>query len=63
MDGYMNNKIKELTNKKVFVILKTGRKYSGIIKEINNNLIYLEDKYNQLVFFNIEEISSLEEEQ
>lgn len=58
----MEDKIKELIGKRVYVILTTGRKYSGIINSFANGLIQLTDKFGDLVMFNISEISSLEVE-
>jgi len=57
MDG-----IKEMIGEKVYVILKSGRKYSGIINSIHEGIVYLTDKYNEPVLFNISEISSMEVE-
>lgn len=49
--------------KKIFIITKAGRKYSGIIKETTENFIFLTDKFNEKVVISISEISSFEEEQ
>lgn len=54
---------KDLIGKKVYVILKSGRNYTGLIDEVDNELIYLTDKFNERVLINISEISSLEVEE
>lgn len=58
MDG-----LKELIGKKVYVVLRSERKYTGTIQTINDKIITLIDKYNEVVMFNISEISSLEVEE
>jgi len=57
MDG-----IKEYEGKKVYVILISGRKYTGVIKKVDDNFVYLIDKFGDNVMFNISEISLIEEE-
>ena len=57
MDG-----IKEMIGQKVYVILKSGRRYSGIINSFDNNIIFLTDKFDEPVIFNVSEISSMEAE-
>ena len=49
-------------NKKVFLVTKSGRKYSGVIKETTESFIFILDKFNENVMVSISEISSLEEE-
>lgn len=56
----MNESIKKLVNKDVFVILKSGRVYSGRINSIEENMIEMTDKFKKGVLFNSAEISSLE---
>jgi len=51
-----------LIEKRVFVILKTGRKYCGVVKTIDNQMVSLIDKFNELVIFDVSEISSIEEQ-
>lgn len=51
-----------LEGKKIYVILKTGRFYSGVVKSIDDNFITMIDKYGEIVMFSKSEISSLEEE-
>lgn len=58
MDG-----IKELIGKKIFVILKSGRNYTGVIRNVENDIVILTDKFGETVMFNISEISSLEEQE
>ena len=38
------DEMKEAIGQKVFIILKSGRKYSGVIRNIENGLIYLIDR-------------------
>ena len=52
----------EWKNKKVFLVTKSGRKYSGIVKETTEHFIFILDKFTNKVTINISEISSLEEE-
>lgn len=58
----MENKFEEWKNKKVYLVLTTGRKYSGVIKEVTEHFIFIIDKFANKVTINISEISSLEEE-
>lgn len=58
----MTNEFESWIGKKVFFSLKSGRKYSGVIKEVTQNFIFLLDKFNEKVVINISEISSLEED-
>ena len=48
--------------KKVFLILKTGRKYSGVVTKCDNDHIYIIDKFNEPLMAAISDISSLEVE-
>lgn len=53
--------------RRIFVILKNGRKYSGVIEEIvflatNQYLMTILDKFNKHVSFNVNEIEAIEEE-
>jgi ribosome maturation factor RimP len=58
----MDNKFNEWIGKKVFIKLKTGRNYSGLVKEVTENFIFIKDKFNEKVVVAISELSSLEEE-
>ncbi len=51
-----------MIGQKVYVILKSGRKYSGIINSVEEGIIYITDKFGDPVMFSISEISSLEVE-
>ena len=53
---------KEMIGQKVFVILKSNRRYSGIINNIEEGIVYLTDKFDESVMFSLSEISSLEVE-
>jgi len=57
MDG-----IKGLIGKKIYVVLKTNRVYSGVVDSIIEDIVCIVDKFEMKVFFSISEISSLEEE-
>ena len=59
MEGEWNTWI----GKKVYVVLKSGRKYAGHIKTTSPSSFTILDKFNQLVFISVSEISSMEEEQ
>lgn len=56
MDG-INEKLIE---QKIFVILKTGRNYTGIVKSCKEDIVNLIDKFGQPVWFSMSEISSME---
>lgn len=58
----MDDKFDGWIGKKVFLVLKSGRKYSGIVKETTENFIFIRDKFDEKVVVSISEISSLEEE-
>ena len=58
----MENKFDGWIGKKVYVILKSGRKYSGIVNEATESFIFILDKFKEKVMISISEISSLEEE-
>lgn len=61
MDGLNNNNV--WIGKKVYLVLKSNRRYSGIVKDFTSSFIILKDKYDENVMASISEISSLEEEQ
>lgn len=48
--------LNELKGKKVFVKLRDGGIYSGVIDRIEGHIIFLTDRYNQSVMFSIEHI-------
>lgn len=52
----------EWIGKKVFLILKSGRRYSGIVKSFDSNFVLIIDKFNENVMASISEISSMEQE-
>ncbi len=56
----MNDAIKKLKGKNIFVILKSGRVYSGKVNSIDEGMIDMTDKFNQEILFNSSEISSAE---
>ena len=51
-----------LVNKKIYVILKTGRVYSGLVDSVIEGIVCITDKYDKKVFFSMSEVSSLQEE-
>lgn len=55
---------KELMEKKVFVELNNGRKYSGVIKDVDESLklIRMIDKFGNPVYFSMNEINVLQVE-
>lgn len=50
----------ELIDKRIFVILKSGRQYNGVVKSVKDNLVSIIDKFGELVIFSTSEISSVE---
>ena len=59
----MEEQWNEWIGKKIFLVLKSGRRYSGIVDSVNDGLVSITDKFNEKVIFAISEISSMEEEQ
>ena len=55
-------RIREMIGLKVYVILKSGRNYTGVVDNIADDIVYLTDKFNEPVIFSISEISSMEVE-
>lgn len=55
-------KFKELEGKKVFIELKTGRRYSGVIQTVENDFVKILDKYKMLVYIDSDEIRVCQEE-
>jgi len=53
---------KDWIGKKIFVVLKTNRRYSGRVTKFENNMIHITDKFNVPVMFNLSEVSSMEVE-
>lgn len=57
----------EWTGKKIFVQLRSGAVYSGVVKEVSdqgNNLIFISiiDKFGSWVTFTVSEIIKIKEE-
>jgi small nuclear ribonucleoprotein (snRNP)-like protein len=48
--------------KKVFLLLKSGRKYTGIVSSFDKDFIFIVDKFGDKVMCSTSEISSIEEE-
>ncbi len=57
MDGW-----KDYERKVVFIQLKNGRKYSGIVLIANNDFVKIKDKYGMKVSFSTSDISVIEEQ-
>jgi len=55
------NKFNIFKGKKVFIVLKSGMIYNGVINETTESFIFLLDKFNNKVVISSNEISSLEE--
>lgn len=51
-----------LIGKRVYVLLKSERKYTGLVICVENSLLVIRDKFNKRVFISPDEISYLEEE-
>ncbi|KKK54581.1 hypothetical protein LCGC14_3083270 [marine sediment metagenome] len=58
----MMEKFKELEGKRVFIELKTGRRYSGVIQTVENDFVKILDKYKMLVYIDSAEIRVCQEE-
>ena len=56
----MEIKIDGIENKHIYVILKTGRVYTGEVTNCQNGIIVLNDKFDKIVMFSVDDISSLE---
>ena len=54
------NKFSIFKDKKVFIILKSGIIYNGVVKETTENFIFIKDKFEQPVSINIEDIKTCE---
>lgn len=48
--------------KKIFLVTKTNRKYSGIVKSYDSQHLGMNDKFDNYVIIASSEISSMEEE-
>ena len=53
--------LNEFLGKRVFIILKSDRHYTGLVNALEDKTLYLIDKFNHIVFIDINEISSIEE--
>jgi len=58
----MEQNKKEWIGRKVFLILKSGRKYSGFVISFTDKFICIKDKFLEDVMASVDEISSLEVE-
>lgn len=62
MDGW-----KKFEGCKVYIELISGRKYTGIVKAVDDKnspvtFIYIEDKFGEMVIFPVSEIKLIQEE-
>lgn len=55
------NKFSNFIGKRVFIVLKSGMIYNGLIKETTETFLFLLDKFDNKVVINVNDISSLEE--
>lgn len=53
--------MKELEGKRIKLILKTGRRYTGNVISYDNHLLKIVDKFGSIVYVGVEEIGFLEE--
>ena len=57
---------KRFEGKKIYVVLKNNRRYSGKVLEIEgengNTFIIIKDKFGSIVSFNVRDVDVLEEE-
>ena len=58
----MEKQNKDWIGKKVFLVLKSGRKYSGIVNSFDDKFICITDKFKENVMASVSEISSMEVE-
>lgn len=58
----MTNEFESWIGRRVFLVTKSQRKYTGIIKEVTDSFIFILDKFDEKVVINISEISTIEEE-
>ena len=58
MDG-----LKDFVGKRVYIVLKTKRVYSGTVRDVEGEMLFLTDKFNENIMINVSEISSLEVEE
>lgn len=62
----MTDRFNNFVNKEIFVILKNGLKYSGLVLSIDDSrspvqFMNMKDKFGDIVCFNIEEIELIKE--
>lgn len=55
------NKFKDFVGKRVFIVLKSGMIYNGLVKETTESFLFISDKFDKPVVIAVEDISSLEE--
>jgi hypothetical protein len=47
--------------KRIFVILNSGLKYSGLVLDADSDFIKIRDKFNAIVTFRVTEIGTIQE--
>lgn len=53
-----------LIDKRVYIVLKNDRKYTGVVKEIQDaKLLVLIDKFDKTIYISIDDISFVEEQE
>jgi ribosome maturation factor RimP len=55
------NNFSKFIGKRVFIVLKSGMIYNGVVKETSENFLFIKDKFDNPVVINLADISSLEE--
>ena len=53
---------KELEGKKVYIELKSGRRYSGKVISYENHFFKIIDKFGSTIFISIDELNVIQEE-
>jgi hypothetical protein len=57
------NEFNKFKGKRVFIVLKSGMIYNGLVKETTESFIFISDKFGKPVTIAVSEISSLEEKE
>lgn len=57
----MNDEFDNLKDKKVFLVLKSGMIYNGVVKETTENFLFLKDKFDNKVTIRKDEVANWEE--
>ena len=52
----------EMVGRRVYIILKSGRKYTAFVDDVEGSLLKIRDKYGKIVYISSNEISIIQEE-